>query len=237
MRACVLMLLAAVAGAEGDHLPREGSGWTGFRAGTWVRSKVTYINSGNVPTVNLTTKTLDKVDTKNLTFRNVTVDGLRAERKTRSVTPLHGEAGVGEKAKVEKLSDAPVFAVGRTWECTRSRSTITGPAGKRVVTVWMAKAPRFRVKRTIEFYDASGKVSQRESIVLKALEKTHWVGSQRVRALTYSTVRKMDGSEQRGTAIVSRDVPGETVRLDAQVLKDGKVMLTIRVEVLDFATK
>jgi len=237
MRLCALGLFAAVALAAGDHLPREGSGWTGFRAGTRVKTKVTYISRGNVPTVSISTKTLVKVDKDSLTHSIVTIDGLRNERKTKSVTPARGEAGVGEKAEAQKLADEPVFACGRKWDCTRKRTTVTGPHGKRVVTEWMAKEPRIRVKRTVEQFGPDGKVAERFSMVLKELEKRQWVGSQRVRALTYTTLRKREGSQERGVAILSRDVPGETLRLDAEVIKDGKVMLTIRVETLDFLAK
>ena len=53
-------------------------------------------------------------------------------------------------------------------------------------------------------------------------------------AMTMNTSGKL---RETGTAIVSRDVPGYEVLVDAERTLNGKKVQTIRVEVLDFETK
>jgi hypothetical protein len=235
--ALFLLLVAAVAAAGENRLPREGSGWTGFKPGSWVKLKTTYIPEGRVPAVTLTLMKLLAADENELTLQISTRNALKAQETRKSVLPSRGEAMKGEQAKVEKLEPEPVYACGRLMPCQRTRTSVRGPAGRRVVTDWVASDPRVRVKRTVVHHDPAGKVVQRESMVLSSLDERRRIGIREVRCLAYTTVRRFGEQEQRGTAYVSRDVPGDTVRIDAEAFSKGKRLMTIRVEVLDYEAK
>ena len=235
--ALFLLLLTATAAAGADRLPRQGSGWAGFQPGSWVKLKTTYIREGRVPAVTLTIIKLMEVGEDTLTLEISTRNALKAQEKRKSVLPSRGEAGQGEQAKVEKLAPEPVFACGELMPCERTRTTISGPAGKRVVTEWVSSEPRVRVKRTVVHHDPAGKVVQQDSVVLSSLSEKRQVGIREVRCLAYTTVRKFGEQEQRGTAYVSRDVPGDTVRIDAEAFHKGQRVMTIRVEVIDYEAK
>ncbi|MHC4931466.1 MAG: hypothetical protein ACYTGV_04670, partial [Planctomycetota bacterium] len=136
------------------------------------------------------------------------------------------------------LKGETVFACGKNFACSRTRTTITGPNGKRVVTEWRAKEPLVRVKRTEATYDAKGKRLGRLSMLLTSLDSKQNVGKRRVRCLAYSTLRKRaDGMEERGKAFVSRAVPGYTVRMDTEIFKGGQVIWTARINALEFEAK
>jgi hypothetical protein len=239
MRALTSLLLTAIAATAGENLlPREGSGWEGFKVGSWVKMKRSFHRTGGVPSVALITMKLDKRTDTLLTVQTSTRNAVGMETKVTQPLPRRGEAGKGENAKAETLKDETVFACGKSRPCSRTRTTITGPEGKRVVTEWRAKEPLVRVKRTEATYDKDGKLLDRLSMVLTSLDSKQDVGKRRVRCLTYSTLRKRaDGMEERGKAFVSRAVPGYTVRMDTDVVKGGQVILTARVHALDFEAK
>jgi hypothetical protein len=233
----LLALLALSVSAGETLLPREGSGWDGFGVGAWVRLKTTRIPKGRVPSVTITKMRLLKATDKTLTLESSSRNPIGMETKKELSLPRRGEAAAGEKAKTETLDSGRVFATGKSFLCTKTRTTITGPSGKRVVTEWRSTEPRVRVKRVEETYDAEGKLSERFSIVLTSLDVRRKIGKREVRCLAYSTLRKAEDLEQRGKALVSRDVPGDTVRMDTDILRKGLVIFTIRVEALDFGLK
>ncbi|MHC4223394.1 MAG: hypothetical protein ACYSX0_04085 [Planctomycetota bacterium] len=239
MRALTALLLAAIAATAGENLlPREGSGWEGFQVGSWVKMKRSFHRTGGVPVVALITMRLDKRTDAHLSLQTVTRNAVGMETKTTQPLPRRGEAGKGEKAKTETLKDETVVACGKSLPCSRTRTTITGPNGKRVVTEWRAKQPLVRVKRTEATYDKDGKLLGRLSMVLTSLDNKQDVGKRRVRCLAYSTQRKRaDGMEERGKAFVSRAVPGYTVRMDTEIVKGGQVIWTARIHALDFEAK
>ena len=87
------------------------------------------------------------------------------------------------------------------------------------------------------YYDAKGKVVQRFSMLLTSLAETRRIGSRKVSCLKYATLRKVGEVEQRGDALLSRDVPGGTVRMDIAVIRKGIRISNWRVELVDFETK
>lgn len=241
MRALILlMVLAPAAAAQDDLMPREGSGWSGFKPGTWVRLKHTYARKGGVPSVTLTRMELKSIDDGILTLATTSENALRvAGQKSVTKLPLKGEAAQGEKAKVEKLGNEAVFACGKKFECEKRRTTVTSPAGRRVITEWISPKPRMRVKRTEEHYDAVGKKSTQVVLLLTELAKEREVGKGKVKVkcLTYSMMREEGPVRYRGTAVVSRDVPSYNVRMDTEVTQGGKLVWNVRIEVLEFGIK
>jgi len=146
MRVWALLFLAAVAGGE-DLRPRAGSGWAGFRVGSWVRMKRTAILTGRIPMVTIWKQSLAKVGGKLITVETVSKNAFDMEQKQSQELPLTGEAGPGETQKVEKLKNELVVAAGRRLDCTRERVTVKGPQGKRVITLWTATEPQMSAKR------------------------------------------------------------------------------------------
>ena len=240
MRALFLILLAAVAAHAQDNLmPRQGSGWAGFKVGTKVRIKRTFLGSGRVPAVTITTLRLKSVQKSVLTLTLLSKNAVGVERRTTSVLPRSGEAGTQEKATSKQLTNKVSFAAGKQFDCTRRQITVIGVAGnKRVITEWTSVAkPRMRVKRIVVTYDAAGKLTGRFSMVLAELPKEHRIGRRKVTALVYTTVHAAGKMQWKSRAVVSRDVPAYEVRVDTEVTQDGKKVQTIRTEVLDFEIK
>jgi hypothetical protein len=237
MRVWVLLFLAAVAGAE-DLRPRAGSGWAGFRAGSWVRIKHTAIFPGRVPRVSIWKQSLTEVGKKLLTLETVTTNVVGVEKKQVQQVPRTGEAGPGEKQKVEKLKNEVVQAAGKRLDCTRQRTTVTGPGGKRVITVWTAAKPPVLAKRAEVYYDAKGKVLYRVTRLLSSLDESRRVGTRKVRCVKYKTrASYADGRVTVGTALTSRDVPGSLVLVEDEMTRGTERVMTSRVELLAFETK
>jgi hypothetical protein len=237
MRVWALLFLAAVAGAE-DLRPRAGSGWAGFRAGSWVRMKLTTIQPGHVPRVIIWKQSLTEVGDKLLTLETVSRNALGMEQRSTQKLPRSGEAGPGEKQKVEKLKNEVVMAAGKRLDCTRRRITVTGPGGKRVVTVWTAAEPAVQAKRTEVVYDAKGKVAYRLTRLLSSLSEPGKIGTRTVRCVKYKLRRSyQDGRVVTGVALSSREVPGGLVRQEEETTRGTEKVLTTRVELLAFLAK
>jgi hypothetical protein len=237
MRVWALLFLAAVAGAQ-DLRPREGSGWAGFKVGSWVRMKRTAIVTGGVPKVIIWKQNLTKVGAKLLTVETVSRNALGMERKDSQQLPRAGEAGPGETQKVEKLKNEVVVAVGKRLDCTRRRITVTGRRGKRVVTVWTATRPQISAKRSEVHYDAAGKVVYRVTRLLSSLNVSREVGSRKVRCVEYKTrLVHQNGDVVTGVALTSRDVPGGLVWMEEETSRRSEKVLTMRVEMLAFLAK
>ncbi|HEX5136980.1 MAG TPA: hypothetical protein VFY93_08420 [Planctomycetota bacterium] len=234
----LLLLLLVLAAAE-DLTPREGSGWAGFATGTWVRLKTTRVQTGRMLAPTITKMTLAKADAKTLSLSIETENALGvAGEVQQSTVPASGEAGPGEKGKEEGSGEEEVRVAGEGVACDRVRVTVTGPTAKRVITRWIARDPKVVVKRVTVTTDLEGKETGRETILLQSLvpeERT--VGDRRVRCVKYATERKDSGYEFRGTAYLSREVPGGAVFSEDEISKDGAALLTQRVEVLDFGSK
>ncbi len=234
---CLLMFAAAVVHGQ-DLTPRQGSGWAGFKVGTKVRIKRTFLGAGRVPAVTISTVTLASVQRSVLTLVSVSKNPVGMEHKTTIVLPRSGEADTQEKATSKQLKNKVSFAAGKQFDCTRREITVTGAAGKRVITEWTSVGkPRMRVKRIVVTYDAAGKLTGHFSMVLAELPKERRIGKRKVTVLVYRTVHTAGKMQWRSRAVVSRDVPGYEVHVDAKVTVNGKRVQTIRVEVLDFEIK
>lgn len=236
--AAILLSLATVAAAGENLLPREGSGWWGFAVGARVKTKQTFITARGAPSVTVTETKLVEVGKATITYSYETKTALGVDnQKGKTTVPAHGEAGAGEKSSESKPGKEDVVACGRTFPCTRRTFTITGPTEKRVVTNWEAADPKVRVKRTEVYYDKAGRQTQQFSMLLTSLDEKQKVGGREIRCLKYSTLRIAGPIEQKGTALLNRDVPGGTVRWDIEVFQDGVKATTVRVEVLEFESK
>lgn len=237
MRVCALLFLAALAGAE-DLRPRPGSGWAGFRAGTWVRIKRTATLKGRVPKVAIWTHNLRKVGERLLTLETVSKNALGMEQKQSQELPRAGEAGPGEKQKVEKLKNEAVVAAGKRLDCLRRRTTVTGPRGKRVITVWTASVPQVSAKRVEAHYDAAGKLVYRLTKLLSSLNEKRQVGSRTIRCVKYKLrISYQNGDVATGVALTSRAVPGGLVWMEEETLRGTEKVLTSRTELLALETK
>jgi len=239
MRAvAILLVLFGTAAAQENLLPREGSGWLGFAVGSRVKTKQTFITARGSPSVTLTETTLVEATKTTITYSYETKTALGVDNQSeRRVLPAHGEADTGEKAVDGAPKKAEVQACGQTFPCTVRTTTITGPTGKRVVTNWEASDPKVRVKRTEVNYDKEGKQTQTFSMLLTSLDEKKKVSGKEIRCLKYRTLRIAGPIEQKGTALLSRDVPGGIVQWDLEFLQDGVKATTARIEVLAFTAK
>lgn len=244
MRALVLLLLLAAPAAAEDLLPREGSGWAGFKPGTSVRIKRTVVREGRTPTVTISTTTLIEVGEKQLTLETVSRNPLGMEETTRSTVPRKGEAGPGETQETETLPEEAVSAAGRRFECTRVRTTVTGQEGRRVITDWIGGEPRMRIKRSVVSYDAQGGVVDTHVMLLAGPEEKREVDGHEVRCLRYRTLRTTGRAaagpgtrEESGEAWTSREVPFNIVRVDAEVRENGRKVLSYRIEAIGMEIK
>jgi len=230
----VFAVLAACAGLcfAQDLLPRSGSGWEGFKLNSSVKMKRTTTVEGRVPMITIFTTKLAKIETKTLTLETTAKNALGMEQTTKNVVPRTGEAGVGETQKVEKLPGETLRAAGKDFACTRRRITLTGKAGKRVITEWVASSPKVRVKRSEVDYDGRGKVTSTLIMLLSSLGEKRMVGRSKVACLTYKLLHKYGDREESGVAITSREVPGNTVRIDLEARSKGRLLFTARVEAL-----
>jgi len=237
MRLLVALLLAvAPAAAAEDLLPREGSGWAGFKAGSWVRMKRSVLQPGRVISPTVTKIKLVKAGDKTLTLATEAENALGMANESTQVVPAKGDAGTEEKETVEELGNEVLLVAGKRLECARVRSTITGPAGQRIVTKWIAGEPKVWAKRTEVTLDAAGKEVSRATLLLSSLVEERTVGKRKVRCLKYATRRDEAGLEWTGEAYLSRDVPGGLVWTEEET-RSGKLVLTMRVEALEFETK
>ena len=239
MRALLLLSLLATTtiAAPRDLRPRYGSGWTGFAVGSSVRMKMTAAVPKRVPFVQITTTTLKKVEKNRLTLESVTENQLTDPQKRSSTVPPAGEAGVGETETSKKLPDEKIKAAGRDWECTKRQITITGAAGKRVITDWIAKDPLLRVKREEKRYDKTGKLTGTTSTVLSKPAQKADIGGRVVLAFAYRSVTKSGDDEQRSETWTSRQVPGDLVSGEIKFYKKGKLIQTLTLKALKFVTK
>lgn len=230
----LLVLLLVLAGAE-DLTPREGSGWAGFPEGAWVRIKTTHVQAGRMLAPTIAKFTLSKVEERKLTLSIKAENALGAAPAVQTVTvPVSGEAGPGEEEKAGERGQEEVPVGVKPIVCDREQVTVTGPAGKRVITKWIARDPKALVKRVTVTYGADGKEMSRETIRLQSLApETRDLGGRKVRCVKYATERQEAGCQYKGTAYLSRDVPGSLVWSENEISKDGNVVLTQRIEVLE----
>lgn len=240
MRVRILLfcaLLAALATAR-DLRPRAGSGWAGFRVGSWIRMKRTAIIPRRSPMVTIWKQSLTKIGKTTLTLQTVSQNALGLEQEQTQQLPCAGEAGPKEKQKVETLKNEVVLVAGKRLDCARERTTVTGPAGKRVITVWTSTSPPVAAKRTEQHYDAGGKLVYSVIRLLAATNETRTVGELTVPCVKYKTrLSHRNGTVATGTAFSSRDVPGGLVWMEEETFRGPEKVLTSRVELLSYQIK
>lgn len=240
MRVRVLLLLALLPAfaAARDLRPRAGSGWAEFRVGSWVRIKRTTIIPGRVPSVIVSKQSLVKVGKSSLTVETVSRNALDLETKHTQELPRTGEAGPKEKQKVETLKSEAVVVAGKRLDCTRRRTTVTGPQGRRVITVWTASRPPVSAKRTEQHYDAKGKLVYSLTRLLSSINESRTVGKLTVACVKYKIrLSHRNGTVTTGTAFSSRDVPGGLVWVEEEIFKGADKVATSRVELLSYQIK
>jgi len=239
MRVAFSLLLGTLLAQAQDLRPRGGAGWDGFKPGTSMRVKRTWLSAKQVPRVIITTWTLTKAGPKQLTIETTAANAFGIETKKTIQVPRSGEAGEGEAAKTEKLKNEVIFTAGKKFDCARTRVTVTGPNGRRVITEWTSlTAPRMRIKRAEEYFTATGQAAGRYSLVLMATDSVRTVGAKRLPCLEYSSLRDQAGVRYRGTSFVSRAVPGYEVRSDVELTdKEGRRLASMRVQLLEFTVK
>ena len=239
MRVAFWLLLCALAAKAQDLRPRGGAGWEGFKPGTSVRIKRTWLSAKKTPRVTISTWTLKEVGPKHLTLDIVTANAVGIEQRNSIKLPRSGEAGAGESARTQALANETIFVAGAKFDCQRTRTTVTGPQGKRIITEWTSTtAPRMRIKRTEEYLTATGRPAGRFSLVLTATDAVQVIGSAKLRCLKYSSRRDQGGYRMRGISHVSREIPGYEVMSDIEATdKEGVRVFSIRVQVLDFTVK
>jgi len=238
--AALLALLAPVAAAGDDEADesryeaREGAGWEGFNPGAWVRMKRTAIPKGRLPMVTIWTTRLTEVGKQWLTLDTVSKNAVGIEQKNQARVPRHGHAGVGEKQVERPLDPEKISTAGRSFACTCRLITVTGENGRRLVTEWTSEKPKVLVKRVTATYGADGKIESRLTMTLIGLDAVRKVGERMVRCLRYATLLKTPDRAERGTALTSREVPGNVVLQEAEIVENGEVVLEYRVETIDF---
>ena len=240
MRVRILLLLALlVAPAMARDLrPRAGSGWAGFRVGSWVRIKRTTLLPGRPPKVTISKQSLTKVGKTILTLQMVSQNVLGLEQKHTQQLPRAGEAGPGEKQKVETLTNEAVVVAGKRLDCARRRTTVTGPQGKRIITMWTAARPPVSAKRTEQHYDTKGKLVYSMTRLLSSINESRTVGQLTVSCVKYRIrLSHSNGTVTTGTAFSSRDVPGGLVWVEEEIHKGATKVATTRLELLSYEIK
>lgn len=236
--AIALSVLAAGAGAAPDDGLREGSGWAGFGAGTWCKLKNSIWIEGRAPSVSVTLSKLAKAGKETLDVETKTVDMVGREETGKLELPVSGEAGKGEREeKREELSDEAVLAAGKTAACARTRVTVTGPKGRRVVTRWVARDTKRLAKKTVEHFDAEGKAVSTETMLLEEVDVPREVAGRKLRCVVYAVRSVTPAGVGQGRSCFCRDVPGGLVRHDLEVTKEGARVYTVAAELLDFEVK
>jgi hypothetical protein len=147
-----------------------------------------------------------------------------------------GDAWPGETEKVEGRGEEVLKLLGKELVCDKVESSITGPAGKRVVTKWIARDPKVLAKRVTVMYGADGKEASRTTLVLQALAEEREVGVRKIRCVKYERRIAEAGYEWEGTAYLSREVPAGEVWSEDVARQQGEVVLTRRVELIDFGS-
>jgi hypothetical protein len=126
--------------------------------------------------------------------------------------------------------------VGKELPCDKVESSITGPAGRRVVTKWVARDPKVLAKRVTVTYGADGKEASRTTLVLQSLAEDREVGGRKIRCIKYERRITEPGYEWEGTAFLSREVPAGEVWSEDVARQQGEVILTRRVELIEFGS-
>ncbi|MHC4450137.1 MAG: hypothetical protein ACYS0E_08365 [Planctomycetota bacterium] len=239
MRRLIVLLActAPVLAAPQDLRPRYGDGFAGFKVGSSVRMKLTRVVPNRTPIVTITTSTLKKVAKNALTIERVSQNPLTDPTKSSSTVPPAGNAAANEKEVVKKLSDETIEAAGKKWACTRTEHTVTGPAGKRVITEWIAKAPLMRIKRITKSYDMTGKAAGTASTLLSKAPAAREVGGKTVVCIGYRTIQKSGSLEQRMETWSSRQVPGDFAGGEVKFFLKGKLSQTLHLKVIRFEAK
>jgi hypothetical protein len=236
--AVTILLLASLAlAAPRDLRARYGGGWAGLKKGSTVTMKVTVAVPKKVPFVQVQTTTLKKVGKSEFELEQLTKNQLTPDRKQSWTTPATGEARAGEKETAKKLDGEKITAAGRKWDCTKREITVTGKAGKRVITDWTAKNPLLRIKRIEKTYDPAGKSVSTQSIVLSELPQMRLAGEKKVSCVGYRSIKRMGKREQRQDSWHSRSVPGDIVSLEMKQYQGGKLVSTVYMRVLRFVAK
>lgn len=233
----ILLLSTTALAAPKDLRLRYGAGWTGFKKGSSVTMKVTTLIPNRMIPPEVHTTTLKNVAKTELTLERVTKNQLTGDKKQSWKTPATGEAGAGEKEKTEKLEGEKIRAAGRLWDCSKRQITLTGKAGKRVITQWTAKNPLLRIKRLERHYDAKGTLISTRSMVLHKSPGLQKIGTKELICVTYRSLMKAGKVEQREDSVHSRQIPGDLVSLEMKRFQSGKLTLTYQLRALRFAVK
>ena len=232
----VLCLIAGAVGAE-DLRQREGAGWEGFGEGAWVKSKTVMHIEGKI-SISISTKRLKKIGTKTLELEIEEKNAIGQKTRRSEKIPRAGEAGIDEKQKVEGLPNQRITAAKRPFDCKVRRVTVTGPQGKRVITLWEAADPQVLVKRTVRSFDPDGKLVKDESWTLKSLKENFTVMRQAIPCVVYTTVADVGGAQYDGVLYLSRTIPGSTVRAEQKLTRKGREQaITIIYELIEYRRK
>jgi len=234
-----LALLSTLLLAAPEELTlREGGGWAGFKAGSRIKTRTSFVGSDGKPSISVATQTLRKVETERLTLETTTVDILGEEKSSTQTIPARGEAGDGEKSgAVEALPGETIETAKTKFACDRSRVAVEGASGKRVVTTSVARDPRVVVKRVVETFDAKGVRLSTETWLLTDLLVPREIGARTLRCLAYKTLASDATGSNEGEALVCRDVPGGTVRMARTIFRDGKQIGRVLLELVEFDAK
>jgi hypothetical protein len=188
--------------------------------------------------VTISKQSLTKAGKTTLTLQTVSQNALGLEQKQTQQLPRAGEAGPGEKQKVETLKNEAVVVAGKRLDCARRRTTVTGPQGKRIITVWTATRPPVSAKRTEQHYDAKGKLVYGMTRLLTSINESRTVGELTVSCVKYKIrLSHSNGTVTTGTAFSSRDVPSGLVWVEEETFKGAAKVATFRVELLSYEIK
>ena len=241
------LLAALLVAAPGDLRPRDGSGWSGFGKGTWVKVKKIDHTDGKLA-ISIQTTRLLAIGKQELSLELTHKNTMGMESKHPYKVRTSGEAAVGEKEKVASLEPESVTAAGKEFECTVTKNTVTGGGGRREITIWEAREPRLMVKRVVKTYGLDGKLAGSVTLTLAGLRASRTVKGKSVSCLQYETESATDTMQPvpgkskperivlnaRGTLYLSPEIPGNTV-YETQTITDAeKRSKTVTREVVDF---
>ncbi len=231
------LLFAATARSAGKELrPRPAGGWEGFGKGSQVKLKLINAHVGKVPHVTIMEGVITGIKKSTLKVK-WTTRNIALTRSQDQVLNRTGLAQPGETAKSGKPVDDMVRVGKRDVLCIKKRTVVTGPAGKRAITEWIAKKPRV-VVRLVTTLTKKGKAIQTETFHLTKLNAKRTVAERVVVCRQYKVTRKYPGGGvEKGEAFLSRDVPGGTVLIETVLTEKGKDVRTQRISCMAFTVK
>jgi hypothetical protein len=145
-------------------------------------------------------------------------------------------ADEGETAVVEKLEPAEVIVDGKKRKCRRTKSTVRGPRGQRVITTSLNEGEfPFLLRRSTETSDSEGAPVLSVVEEATALDMPHRLQNEVVTTAHFRTVMTNHKTKTTAVTIRSGEIPGAVVAAwSKEADENGNVLRRTTTEILQF---